>query len=112
MDLSLRRSNRFGTERSRRLRGGESLTSGGGWAIEGKNRTLLTTGGCGTLDKSWRTDRWLWIYFYAGDAEDFAFVGLLDEGDDAEVFGVGVGLQFDGYVLQEGLTFVELAEFA
>jgi hypothetical protein len=37
--------------------------------------------------------------FYAGGAEDFAFVGLLDEGDDSEIFGVRVGLQFDGYVL-------------
>jgi hypothetical protein len=31
-------------------------------------------------------------YLDAGDAEDFAFVGFLDKGDDAEVFGVGVGL--------------------
>jgi hypothetical protein len=29
------------------------MTNGGGWAIDGKNRTLLTIGGCGTLDKSW-----------------------------------------------------------
>ncbi len=52
------------------------------------------------------------VHFYAGCAEDFAFVGLLDEGDDAEVFGVGVGLQFDGYVLRKGLSFVELADFS
>ena len=29
--------------------------------------------------------------FCRGGAEDLAFVGLLDEGDHAQVFGVGVG---------------------
>lgn len=30
--------------------------------------------------------------FGRGGAQDFAFVGFLDEGDYADVFGVGVGL--------------------
>src|SRR5580704_13316298 len=50
--------------------------------------------------------------FYAGYAEDFAFVGLLDEGDDTKVFGIGVGLQFHSYILRKGLSFVELADFS
>ena len=50
--------------------------------------------------------------FYAGYAQDFAFVGFLYESDYSEVFGISVGLQFDGYILRKRLSFVELADFS
>lgn len=54
--------------------------------------------------RSWSGD------FCRGGAEYFAFVGFLDESDDAQVFGIGAGFQFQDDVLAEGLPFVELAD--
>ena len=80
----------------------ENPRTDGSCRLNGKTRTLVKRKGaapkCRLCAVTWENGLGVGD-FYAGGAEDFAFVGLLDEGDDSEIFGVRVGLQFDGYVL-------------